>query len=129
VQFNAKEYLAVALNNYAVMFDSLEAAQEALTIIQPYLEAQADNMHLCYVAAFSAWQIARLTTDADLAESAKLGLRAHLMAEWALERAIQKNDQTFISFSHVVLTQIEKDFPDIAIDLEATTGKSNSNLI
>ena len=107
VRESALEMLAVSLNNYAVDFNSLEAAEEALALPQ---EDRWGCLSL-YVSAFSAWQIARLSTATSRADRLALGRRAHSMAERALEAALNENNKTYANLAEDILRHIEMDFP------------------
>jgi hypothetical protein len=117
-QAEARKRLAAHLNNCAVLFNSLEAAQEALEL----LPEDSSDSYARYVAAFSSWQIARLTENADAVEWVDRGKRAHSMAERALATAVQRGDKTLVSLNHEVLRGIEATFPDLGVDLEAASG-------
>jgi len=118
LQASARKRLAVALNNCSVVFNSLEAAQEALELLP---EDSADA-YVQYIATFSAWQVARLTENADPAEWADRAKRAHSMGERALAAAIRDDDMFLASLNHEILRMIEAAFPDLAVDLEAASG-------
>lgn len=124
VQINAKKGLTVALNNYAMLLDSLEAAEEAFKCTDS-LPISARNMHVDYVQAYSAWQIARLTSKSDRMQRDANSRRAHEMAKDALDKAIKQNDQTFIALTHEILRKIEEEFPELAVDLtSAALGRA-----
>jgi len=129
VQINATKALAAALNNYAMLFHSFEAAKEALQCSNA-LPLSERNMHVDYVTAYSAWQVARLTSERDRALRNDRGRQAHKMAMDALEKAIHQNDQTFISLTHEILRKVEEDFPELAADLQSAalgTGRDSAS--
>ncbi len=67
---SAQHSLIVALNNYAYHSGSLAIAQEAVNRATQLLalskEIDSDRVSAMYVAAFAAWQLARLTPLEDL---------------------------------------------------------------
>lgn len=116
---DARKALAASLNNLAVERRSLEAAQEAFDCLsQLDTKGQWDDAYIAYVAAFSAWQIALLTSGRIADKREEQALRAHIMAHEASNKAMQRNDQLLISLSHEVLQEIEGNFPELALDLD-----------
>jgi hypothetical protein len=115
--------LIVTLNNYAAAFRSLDAAKEAWHHVDARnreleLEGELFAQHQ-YVAAYAAWQIARLTPRDDVAARAEWSRRAHDIAEEALRHALDEGDQVYASDANTVLREVEADFPELALDVEA----------
>jgi hypothetical protein len=115
VQLRAKTTLVSVLNNCAAAFDSLEAAEEALQHISAPPPKKVADM---YLAAFSAWQVARLSSQGDSVRRTERGRQAHLIAEGALQQALAEKNETFASKSAEILRHIEADFPEFAVDVE-----------
>ncbi len=119
IQSTAKLNLTVLLNNRAVTQRSLEAAKEAFAHISELIGTEERSGAFAkYIAAFSAWQVARLTARSSPDRGA-LARRAHLMAQEALQGATDRDDKMLISLTHELVRLVEKDFPAFAPDLDA----------
>jgi hypothetical protein len=121
LQFGAKQKLVAALNNVAVHFGSLEAAEEALHYASGLTSKgrEKETSYLQYIRAFAAWQVARLTAPQDSSLRTERGRQAHLLAQQTLQQATEDQDQFVIPPTLMLLRGIEASFPAHAMDLEA----------
>lgn len=122
LQSDSISQLIASLNNYAVAFNSLSAAEEALELAA---SVHSDDCFGKYVAAFAAWQTARLTAPDDKRCKAR-GSHAHLMALAALKMASDEHYQLCIDGSQMILQRLAIDFPEYAHDLTVIAPGHNS---
>jgi hypothetical protein len=119
VQYRARTTLVMVLNNNAAAFGSLKAAEEA----QYHLSAlHLNNAMEMYLAAFSAWQVARLSPQGDSVQRTERGRQAHLITERALQQAIEEKSELYTAKLAEILRLIEADFPNLAVDVETAAA-------